>query len=107
MHYFVPKYKNKRATKSHSLILKITVLLKIETDVPIEEQSAFFIFFISFTTCLSIWNGAGGGTRTHTPKAHDFESRSSANSDTPAFHFKILYNTKSALSREMLKLFEG
>ena len=49
MHYFVPKYKNKRATKSHSLILKITVLLKIETDVPIEEQRAFFIFFISFT----------------------------------------------------------
>lgn len=33
-------------------------------------------------------SGAGGGTRTHTPlRITDFESVSSANSDTPAFIF--------------------
>lgn len=33
-------------------------------------------------------DGAGGGTRTHTPlRITDFESVSSANSDTPAFIF--------------------
>ena len=32
-------------------------------------------------------SGAGGGTRTHTPlRITDFESVSSANSDTPAFN---------------------
>ena len=35
--------------------------------------------------------GAGGGTRTHTPlRITDFESVSSANSDTPAFIFLSL-----------------
>lgn len=38
--------------------------------------------------------GAGGGTRTHTPlRITDFESVSSANSDTPANHCKNYYNT--------------
>ena len=36
-------------------------------------------------------SGAGGGTRTHTPlRITDFESVSSANSDTPAFIFLSL-----------------
>ena len=36
-------------------------------------------------------NGAGGGTRTHTPaRTTDFESASSANSDTPAFPKSII-----------------
>ena len=36
----------------------------------------------------SFLSGAGGGTRTHTPlRITDFESVSSANSDTPAFIF--------------------
>ena len=40
------------------------------------------------TSFLSHHHGAGGGTRTHTPlRITDFESVSSANSDTPAFIF--------------------
>ena len=40
--------------------------------------------------CELLRSGAGGGTRTHTPlRITDFESVSSANSDTPAFiYFK-------------------
>ncbi len=35
---------------------------------------------------FSYYNTAGGGTRTHTPsRTTDFESVSSANSDTPAY----------------------
>ena len=35
---------------------------------------------------------AGGGTRTHTPsRTTDFESVSSANSDTPAHYFAVLF----------------
>ena len=38
--------------------------------------------------CVQTQSGAGGGTRTHTPlRITDFESVSSANSDTPAFIF--------------------
>ena len=40
---------------------------------------------------LFCFYGAGGGTRTHTPlRITDFESVSSANSDTPAFIFLSL-----------------
>ena len=43
--------------------------------------------------------GAGGGTRTHTPlRITDFESVSSANSDTPAFVF--LHLTPDELSEK-------
>ena len=47
---------------------------------------------LDFTGFASHWNsGAGGGTRTHTPlRITDFESVSSANSDTPAFIFLSL-----------------
>ena len=39
----------------------------------------------------SAFYGAGGGTRTHTPLlTTDFESVSSANSDTPALSANIL-----------------
>ena len=44
-------------------------------------------------------SGAGGGTRTHTPlRITDFESVSSANSDTPAFVF--LHLTPDELSEK-------
>ena len=44
------------------------------------------LFLTSHANCLQVLSGTGGGTRTHTPLlTTDFESVSSANSDTPAY----------------------
>ncbi len=49
--------------------------------------------------------GAGGGTRTHTPLlTTDFESVSSANSDTPASN-KIYYTIAYRKNQEKFYLF--
>ncbi len=50
--------------------------------------------------------GAGGGTRTHTPGwITDFESVSSANSDTPAKITFILYRSIPKKSRNLSYIF--
>ncbi len=51
-------------------------------------------------------SGAGGGTRTHTPlRITDFESVSSANSDTPAFN--ILSRLPMSCPRNRRDIVEG
>ena len=58
------------------------------------------------TSFLSTLHGAGGGTRTHTPlRITDFESVSSANSDTPAFN--ILSRLPMSCPRNRRDIVEG
>lgn len=58
------------------------------------------------SVCRLLISGAGGGTRTHTPlRITDFESVSSANSDTPAFIFLSL--TPDVLSEKSEGHVEG